>query len=293
MHVSIFSTIKFIVNHPLNSGHRVASISRFLKWQIGSRIVPGAVVVPFVNHSRLVVRPGMTGATGNIYTGLHEFEEMALVLHALLPEDTFVDVGANVGSYTVLAGAAVGCSCVSMEPCPATFEDLKMNILINRMSERCRAENVAVGSTRGVLRFTKLLDTTNHVVSSNEILREDEVIEVPVRTLDEILGDTVPTVIKIDVEGYEREVIAGAGQTLANAMLLTVIMEINSRDEILMRTMLGRGFQPFRYLPKQRLLVPWRDVVAGNVIFVRDPELLQKRVKNAPLYDIDPLHINV
>ena len=47
---------------------------------------------------------GMTGATGNVYCGLHEFEDMALVLHALRPRDLFVDVGANVGSYTVLGG---------------------------------------------------------------------------------------------------------------------------------------------------------------------------------------------
>lgn len=94
---------------------------RFVKWQIGNRLVLGPVAARFVNDARLFVQKGMTGATGNLYVGLHEFEDMSFVLHGLRPDDLFVDVGANVGSYTVLAGAAVGASCVSFEPIPETL----------------------------------------------------------------------------------------------------------------------------------------------------------------------------
>ncbi len=73
---------------------------RYLKWQIGSRLLPGAVHVPFVNDTVLVVTPGMTGATLNIYTGLHEFEDCGFLLHLLRCSDLFVDIGANVGVYT-------------------------------------------------------------------------------------------------------------------------------------------------------------------------------------------------
>lgn len=45
----------------------------------------------------------MTGATGNWYCGLQEYEDMSFVLHALRPGDLFVDVGANIGSYSILA----------------------------------------------------------------------------------------------------------------------------------------------------------------------------------------------
>jgi hypothetical protein len=41
--------------------------------------------------------------SGNIYAGLHEFGDMAFVLHFLRAGDLFADVGANIGSYTVLA----------------------------------------------------------------------------------------------------------------------------------------------------------------------------------------------
>lgn len=44
---------------------------------------------------------------------------MALVLHLLRPTDLFIDVGANIGSYTILAGAAVGAKYLSYEPIPS------------------------------------------------------------------------------------------------------------------------------------------------------------------------------
>lgn len=66
--------------------------------------MPGPVAVPFVENTRLLVGTGMAGATGNVYAGLHEFQDMAFVLHALRPSSFFLDGGANVGVYTVVAG---------------------------------------------------------------------------------------------------------------------------------------------------------------------------------------------
>jgi hypothetical protein len=50
----------------------------------------------------------MKGAAHFIYPGVCEFEEMAFVLHYARPTDLFVDVGANIGAYTVLAAGASG-----------------------------------------------------------------------------------------------------------------------------------------------------------------------------------------
>jgi FkbM family methyltransferase len=297
----MFATVDFILRHPLNSENKLGSLLRFAKWQIGSRIVPGSVVVPFVNSTHLVVRRGMTSATGSVYCGLFELEEMTFVLHALRAEDTFVDVGANIGAYTVLAGGAVECRCISIEPSPETFADLEANIRINGIGSSCRAENVAVGSTHGVLRFTKNLGALNHVISSNETLRNDEITEVPVLTLDEILGDTSPTIIKMDVEGYEKQVINGAGKILANSALQAIIMEINTHEDrygyegsALLTAILDYGFKPFRYQPQQRSLVPWIASGRGdNVIFVRDPDWLLDRVKTAPKFEIRRLDVSI
>jgi hypothetical protein len=100
----------------------------------------------FANDTRLLVCRGMVGATGNLYVGLQEFEEMAFMLHQLRPDDVFVDVGANVGAYTLLAGTA-GARCVAFEPVPATFRALRDNVRLNGLQTRVRV--VRSGSLTG------------------------------------------------------------------------------------------------------------------------------------------------
>jgi hypothetical protein len=114
--MSLFSTLRYILLHPLNKDTKWTALKRYVKWQIGSRLVPGAVLVPFVNDTVLAVSPGMTGATQYVYTGLNDFEDCAFLLHLLRTGDLFVDIGANVGVYTVLAAGVVGTDAIAIEP---------------------------------------------------------------------------------------------------------------------------------------------------------------------------------
>jgi hypothetical protein len=165
--MNLLNTLSFILKHPLNLNHKWAALRRYFYWQIGSRLLPGAVAVRFVNDSRLLVCPGMTGATGNIYTGLHEFEDMSFVLHFLKKNDVFVDIGANVGTYTVLAAAVVGAKTLSIEPIPTTFSHLVDNINLNNIHDIVETYNIGVGRKNEILKFTTALDTTNHVISDD------------------------------------------------------------------------------------------------------------------------------
>ena len=229
----------------------------------------------------------MTGATGNFYCGLHEFEDMALVLHALRPDDLFVDIGANVGSYTMLGGAA-GATVLAIEPIPSTFSWLARNIRVNGLGERVRALNLGLGSDEGLLHFTGGLDTVNHVLASGE--SAEGVLEVPVRTLDAVLEGRSPNLIKIDVEGFETQVLAGAERALSDPGLSAVIMELNGSgarygfdEDALHRDLLGRGFASFRYHPLERALEPLHGAKSGsgNTVYVRDAALLAERVRTA------------
>ena len=67
---------KYWLDHPLARKRLGRTVLNFLWWQIASRMRP-AIVVKFASRSKLRVRRGMTGATGNIYCGLHEFNDMA------------------------------------------------------------------------------------------------------------------------------------------------------------------------------------------------------------------------
>jgi FkbM family methyltransferase len=278
---------RFVWSHPLNAGHRIAALGRVARWQLASRLLAGPIALPFVEGTSLFARRGMAGATGNWYCGLHEVREMAFVLHVLRKDDHFVDVGANVGSYTVLAGGAVGARVTAVEPVPETFQHLMRNVALNGLTARVRACPCGLSDAPGRLRFTEGLDTMNRVLAEGEEL---SAVEVPVRTLDEVVGADTPILIKIDVEGHERAVLRGGTRTLADPVLLAVVMETNASgarygidDAELFSLMRGHGFSPWGYDPFARRLVDVGEG-GGNTVFVRDRAAVEERVRSAREY---------
>jgi len=288
---ALFHTLQFVISHPLNKDRRFQAIYDWAKWQIGSRLVPGPVAVNIVNGIQILVEPGMTGATGNIYTGLHEFQDMSFVLHGLRSEDLFIDVGANVGSYTLLAGGAVGASCIAIEPILSTFCHLRKNIALNDLKHKAKLLNVAVGNEQGKIRFTSGLDTENHVMSEAEVNSSDT-LEVDITTLDNIIGDLKPSLIKIDVEGFETNVIAGAHKTLSSDSLYAVLIELNGLgkrygfdEEQIHKKMLAYGFKPFVYAPFERSLSPEQKINrSGNTLYIKNVEMVLSRLRLAPQF---------
>ena len=288
--MALLNTFLFIVRHPLNRGRRLRSLGDFVAWQVGSRLVSAPVAVSFVEDTRLLLARGQAGATGNIYTGLHDIAEMAFLLHVIREHDLFVDVGANVGSYTVLAAGVAGAQCISFEPGPLAFDTLTANIALNRIESRVTAHRSAVGDSIGVARFTTGLDAMNHV----ESFGDDQSLEsVPLTTLDSALEGITAYCIKIDVEGFESKVIDGAEETLRNRGLKILILETGAGDRYarsdreLHERIVNLGFEPFAYEPFNRILrkLDERNVY-GNTIYIRDAESVAQRISTARRFAI-------
>lgn len=288
--MGILSTLRFITSHPLNRHNKIQSIIRFVRWQINIRLNPYPVIYPFTEKSKLIIKRGMTGATGNLYCGLHEYNDMFFMLHFLRREDTFVDIGANVGSYTILASKHTEANTISIEPAPSTYECVLDNLNINRINDKVIALNIALGSEKGTVHFTQVFDTMNHVAYKNE----ENTIEVPINTLDNVLANGVnPLLLKIDVEGFETNVIAGADKTLQNENLQAIIIELNGSgaeygfdEKEIHNTLLARGFTPYSYNPPKRELTAIEHFGTLNTIYIRDINFVTNRVKNAPTVKI-------
>lgn len=287
--MSLFKVLRFITAHPLNRDRKLEAIQRFAKWQLGTRLIAGAVVVDWVNGSRFLLRRGETGLSGNLYTGLHEFADMGFLLHALRDGDLFIDVGANVGSYTILACAAIGSRCYAFEPVPNSYARLLENIRLNSAQDRVTCLNVAVGAQAGRVACTTDSDTMNHVIAASEACQH--IVDVEVTTLDSALADESPTILKIDVEGYEASVLQGAQRTLSNPSLQAIIIELNGSgrrygvDEAqIAETLFGHGFQTYAYNLLRRVLSNLERKIfsAGNTLFIRDESVVGARLRSAP-----------
>lgn len=289
--IRLVKVIRWIIQQPLNRGNKQKALKRFLQWQLNVRINPYPIILPWVNGAKLIVQRGMTGATGNLYAGLHDFEDMSFLLHLLRDEDMFMDIGSNIGSYTILASGAIRCRCIAIEPIPSTYEHLKNNIAVNRMEDRVEALNIGLGSKHSTLLFTNTQDTVNHVAVDGE----KDTTEVPVQTLDGILKSrTCPLLIKIDVEGFETEVLLGGKNTLKNPDLKAVIIELNGsglrygyKDEDIHAVFISEGFQPYTYEPiKRRLIMLNSYSKENNTIYIRDMEFVKRRIKCAETFKV-------
>jgi FkbM family methyltransferase len=281
--------MRFLMTHPLGKLRRAEVLRRFLQWQFASRLSPGPIVLPFIAGSRLLVASGMAAATGNLYVGLHEFADMAFLLHALRPQDVFFDVGANIGAYTVLAAKVVGAYCVAIEPIEATALHLRDNVMLNEIGDRVRIERCAVGETQGVVRMTSNHDSTNRVVADGDASLD--VVGIRCVTLDEILGSgPAPQLMKMDIEGYELPALRGATRLLSSPALRACIVEIWSRSDVHSRRdhpalslMRNLGFKTAAYDGFSRVLQATEGLSAkGNTLFVRDWEWVEARVRTAP-----------
>jgi FkbM family methyltransferase len=265
-------------------------LARVAAWQIRSRLAGRrAVEVDWIGGAKLMVKRGDHGLTANVYFGLGDFHEMAMVLHLLRPGDLFVDVGANLGSYTILAAKVAGADVVAFEPHPESYARLMENLTANGVAQRSEAVQAAVGEAPGCLKFTGT-GTMAHIAGPDE--QAAGCINVPVVTLDERLGGREPTMIKIDVEGYESAVLAGASVALCSPRLRVLIVELlgagaryGADESRIERKMADLGFEACDYDPVRRTLTP-PGVMSNNNIYVRDKEAVASRLAEAPIYNV-------
>ena len=190
------------------------------------------------------------GGTDDLYHCLFRREEYVedLIIHNLEEGDTFIDVGANVGYYTLLSSKLVGPEgrVVSIEPVPETFKTLLKNIKINRASNIIAAPKAAWNySTKLKIYIPRKCYGFASVVRGS---LKDEVNIVDAIPLDDILkGYTKIKLIKIDVEGAELQVLEGARKTLKKARY--VILEVSREEDRIIRLLKEEGFKIHKLKP--------------------------------------------
>src|SRR5579872_6270291 len=283
-------TFGFIFSHPLSSRHPFKSIFRFVLWQLESGLSPSRLFVKrFIGPVKFYARKGLAGVTGNIYAGLHEFNDMAFLLHFLRTEDVFFDVGSNVGSFTLLASGVCKANSIAIEPVKSTFDLLNKNIGLNALQDKVTIINAAAGAESGNVTFTADEDTTNHVIIETRA-NTSGTTNVPVITIDSISTQKPPALMKIDVEGYETEVLKGMQNTLDQSTLKAIIIELNGSggyygyDEgKIHELLLSKKFKPYAYDPFKRSLT--KLATSGghnNTIYCRDEDFVHDRLQQAP-----------
>ncbi len=172
-----------------------------------------------------------------IFANAFERAERQLLDRILYPGMTVVDIGANLGLYSCLFAQRVGPTgqVIAFEPTPSTFAALQKNIAINGYQNIVQLRQCALSDHSGTASmntFAEGNDVYNSfgVTSTVGGSKAQGMIAVPTTTLDESLRiDDVRTgaFIKIDVEGFEYQVIRGGASLLNKATDLIMMIELN------------------------------------------------------------------
>ena len=152
-----------------------------------------------------------------VWLQAEEWEELQYLQRRLHRNDTFVDVGANLGLWTLVAASSVGSDgrVISLEPNPATFQRLVANINRNGKEHIVAAYPQAASRTNGSVSFACARDHNLSGISNNP--NSGDVISVESVSLDSLLHEINVTGMKIDTEGHELFTLEGAVRTIKTA----------------------------------------------------------------------------
>lgn len=281
--------IRFKKN-PITANNRVKAMYKYIYFNMVCRIKK-EIHHKGIGGLNFSIQKGDSGLVGNIYYGVYEFNESMFMTHFLRQEDTFLDIGANLGHYSLLASGLTGAKSIAIEPIPSTFKKLQKQININNLNNSIEANNIGLSKTKANLYFSNDSEDMNHIVDEHY----RNAIEVPVDTLDNITKKTLVRLIKIDVEGYEKVVFEGGPNTLRNKELKAMIVELNDSgkrynisDDELYEMIISYGFLPYEYYPISRQLVSLESYNKKqfNTIFIKDIDFVKERIDSSIKYKI-------
>jgi FkbM family methyltransferase len=189
---------------------------------------PQPRIIRMVNGARIYVDPTDSLDRFVYFWGQWELNESWLLRRLLRVGDTFVDVGANIGYFTLLASRLVGAAgaVTAIEATPPTAEKLRHNIVLNALSN-VAVHVCAIGEKDGgTIRIYRHQARNSGMNSIRPPIGAKEGWDVPCFRLDVILPAQSIRLIKMDIEGAELFAVRGMLARLRDGNTPDLMIEI-------------------------------------------------------------------
>lgn len=228
----IFTSAKYILLH------KTTSKTRFYQSSLGKFIVrKGTLDFQFANNA-------------------YEWNVKQFVLNHYKNYDVFMDIGANIGTYSILM-AKLGLKVYAFEPITSNYNALRINLILNNLEKQVRVFNVALGEKKQKAEFAFDLTNTgaSHKVGidlETDPEDQEQIIQADIVPLDSLtkklnIDNNTKVFMKIDVEGMEEDVLKGAQNFLKNHPNILIVMEsVHSGKEKLSKIL--NDIAPFEIL---------------------------------------------
>ena len=256
---------------------RGRGLRRHLQWQVRKVFD----LFPFeqsLSSSRIIAAHKTCSVSALIHSqGLYDYNNMKFLQWLLQPGGTFFDIGANIGTYTLLASEQDQARVLAFEPHPATFALLSENVHLNKR-RNVRLFQAALSHREHPVDVTNVPGSpTNHIVQEESLEGAPcRGITVPCFRADQICEElgVVPEIVKLDVEGFEFDVLCGFGGFLKSIGVLLVEMNALSDQRgpgraSIHRLLTSRGLKgPYQCVFNLRQLTPALDHNSEDHIYM-------------------------
>jgi FkbM family methyltransferase len=218
--IRIVNALRKLLDKYIDTRHRLIQVKKNRKWS--KKFIKQNKFIHRLNGELLINIYEDSLLCKLIVEGFEE-AEICFLRRFLRPSDIFIDIGSNIGLFSIHAANIVGekGSVFAYEPTPKTFTRLIENIQLNNL-ENIKAFNIGLSDSKGTLTLnvsSSGFDAWN-TFAGQEDSKFSSQIDIPVESLDDIYQFTFKenkssiALIKIDVEGWERHVLIGAQSIL-------------------------------------------------------------------------------
>jgi FkbM family methyltransferase len=172
-----------------------------------------------------------------------------------------IDVGANIGNHSLYFASEHQAKVFALEPEPHNYFCLSINAFINKQRGCIYALNVACGRERGSINLTQEIENNygsfkydTNILDNASDLKNQQPIRIPVYSLDSIFsnkfqGSEIPSIIKVDVEGMEYDVLVGANELITKyCPVIAVECQDHQQFNVIRLYLRKIGYYPFKCL---------------------------------------------
>lgn len=186
----------------------------------------------------------------------------------------FIDVGANIGIYTLYAASVNSkVEIIAVEPINRTFTELEKNIALNSRTDQIKTAHVALSTANGVGVMTRIDDRVGSSGAQLVMGNGEDGVSTNVMTGDRLLRELATNkflavqsvMIKIDTDGNELDVLSGFGKAFSDGVIATVLVEtIPTNVDEINQFLVSRGLSEETKYLKLEGHSNFRRIAKGN-----------------------------
>ncbi len=217
----LFKIFKFILKEESNKKQRIRRLFYALCWQIWKRTVKKPLIINLDNGAKYIAHPKTPMGSFPIYARIYDSDKIIFLRKFLKEGGIFIDIGANMGVYPLLLKDKFR-KFILFEPIKETANICEANMKLNGI--KYELYGIALGNSSGEIKF----DFKGNFDTTAKISKDSGNYIVKIDKLDNIIpekyyGDL--SFIKIDVEGFELDVLKGAEKIIEESSVRLIQFE--------------------------------------------------------------------